>query len=148
MRISPLVGETGLSSDGPKPFRAAMRCFISRAWLSLIIRLENFLPNTMGASEVVSEPAAIAQSICPVAILAPSVRAACRLVPQACCNVIPGVSGDNLLDSTASRARLKSREWVITAPAISSSICSPARSNLSTRPSIAADSISRLLLSA
>ena len=49
-------------------------------------------------------------SIWPVAILAAIAMAACRLVPQACCMVMPGVVGASLVPSTASRARFQSLE--------------------------------------
>ena len=64
----------------------------------------------MGGSDVVSEPVAIAHSIWPAAILAPLPAAACKDVPHACINVMPGVEGLNVVPMTASRARLKSRE--------------------------------------
>ena len=87
-------------------------------------------------------------SLAPVAILPPIMMAACRLVPHACTSVVPGVAGDSLEPSTASRARFQSRECDTTAPPTASSISAPFRSNLSTRPFSVAVSISRLELSA
>jgi hypothetical protein len=78
----------------------------------------------------------------------PIISAACRLVPQACCRVIPGVNGDSEVDSSASRARLKSFEWEVTAPAMTSSSCAPSRPKRSVSPCKAADSMSRLVFSA
>ena len=72
-------------------------------------RCANFFENTIGASDVVSEPTAMPLSISPVAILAADAEAACRLVPQACISVMPGVEGASSAPSTASLARLKSR---------------------------------------
>ena len=66
-------------------------------------------------------------SISPVAILPPIIAAACRLVPQACWMVVPGVVRASLVPSTASRARFQSLEWVTTAPPTASSMCTPSR---------------------
>jgi hypothetical protein len=77
--------------------------------LSAISRCWNFSPKTIGLSDTVSEPQAMALSISPMAILAPSSSAACRLVPQAVCTLVPGVRGEKPASSTASRVRLKSR---------------------------------------
>ena len=87
-------------------------------------------------------------SIWPTAILAAIPIAACRLVPHACCMVMPGVVGASLLPSTASRARFQSLEWEITAPPAASSICTPASLHFSTRPLSTAVIISRFDLSA
>jgi hypothetical protein len=79
----------------------------------------------------------------PTAILAPMPSAPWRLVPQACMSVTPGVEGASLVPSTASRARLKSLEWVTTAPATTSSMWAPFKLYLSTRPDSAAVIMSR-----
>ena len=71
----------------------------------------------------------------------------CRLVPHACCSVMPGVSGERPVDSSASRARFQSFEWVVTAPATTSSIRLPPSPKRSTTPWTAAASISRLVFS-
>ena len=77
----------------------------------------------MGASDVVSEPTAMAHSISPVAIFAALPRPPCRLVPHACIMVMPGVEALRRVPSTASRVRLKSFECVTTAPPTTSSMC-------------------------
>ena len=111
-------------------------------------RCANFCLKTMGASEVVSEPMAMPHSVSPVAILAPIMAAACRLVPQACSMVVPGVERPSLVPSTASRAKFQSLEWETTAPPIASSMCTPFKSYLSDSPLSVAVSISRLEASA
>ena len=143
VRGSLTFGGCGASSAGEKPLKAARRWPIDLAFCASTSRWANFSLNTIGASEVVSEPMAMPDSICPVAILACRIIAACRLVPQACCKVMPGVDGASLLPSTASRARFQSLEWVTTAPPIASSICTPFKLYLSTRPFSAAVSIAR-----
>ena len=106
-------------------------------------RFETFGPNTIGASLVVSVPAAIAQSICPVAIFAPATIAACRDVPHAWLIVIAGVLGSSRVCSVASRARFQSRECEMTAPAFTSPSRSPSSAQRSTIASRTVDSILR-----
>ena len=98
--------------------------FCCVSWLR---RAANFLENTIGGSDVVSEPIAMALSIWPVAIFAAEPIAACREVPHACISVTPGVEVASLVPSTASRARLKSLACVTTAPPTTSSMCTPLR---------------------
>ena len=121
---------------------------MERAFCASTSRWANFSLNTMGASDVVSEPMAMPHSIWPTAILAAIPMAACRLVPQACCMVMPGVVGASFEPSTASRARFQSLECETTAPPTASSMCTPASLYFSTRPLSTAVSISRLDLSA
>ena len=96
----------------------------------------------IGASEVVSTPQAMPDSIWPRAILLATSIAASRPVPQACCRSKAGVSGASVVDSTDSRTRLKSRECFITAPPATSPRRRPCRLKRSTRPCRAAVSIS------
>ena len=144
VRGSPTLGGCGASSPGEKPLKAENRSPIDLAFCTSTRRWANFCLNTIGASEVVSEPMAMPLSVWPVAILAPIMAAACRLVPQACWIVTPGVVGASLVFSTASRARFQSLEWETTAPPTASSMCTPFRSYLSTRPLSVPVSISRL----
>ena len=65
-------------------------------------------------------------SMSPVEILLPMMIAADRLVPQARWMSNAGVSGASPDDSVDSRARLKSRECLMTAPSDTSPKRSPA----------------------
>jgi hypothetical protein len=111
-------------------------------------RWANLRWNTIGASLVVSEPKAMPDSICPVAILAARPSAPCKLVPQACIMVMPGVVGARALPITASRARFQSLAWVTTAPPTTSSIWAPWSEKRSTSPPSVPISMSRLVSSA
>src|SRR5882672_4630451 len=108
VRGSLTLGGCGASSPGEKPLKAESLWPIDLAFCASTSRCANFSLNTIGASEVVSEPMAMPHSISPVAILAWIMEAACRLVPQACWMVMPGVVGASLVDSTASQARFQS----------------------------------------
>src|SRR5690606_35285827 len=99
----------------------------------------------IGASEVESTPAAIAESVCPSWILFARVTKVSRLVAHACWRSKAGVRGSSAEPSTASRVRLKSRECLSTAPPPTSPRRSPARPKRATSPSIAAVSMSWLL---
>lgn len=80
------------------------------------------------------------ESIWPSAILLAMVITESRLVPQARCRVMPGVSGDNPDDSAASRARFQSEECLITAPIATSPSCCPCSPKRSTSaPSVRTD---------
>ena len=148
VRGSVIEGATGVNSDGLKPLNRESFCWNVLALESLINRWVKRRENTMGASLAVSLPAAMPHSICPVAILAAIPNAACKLVPQACCSVMPGVRGDRSVLNIASLARLKSFEWVVTAPATTSSISFPCSWFCSTMPWIAQDNMSILVRSA
>src|SRR5690554_7376791 len=99
----------------------------------------------IGASEVESTPAAIAESVCPSWILFARVTKVSRLVAHACWRSKAGVRGSSAEPSTASRVRLKSRECLSTAPPPTLPRRSPARPKRATSPSIAAVSMSWLL---
>ena len=95
------------------------------------IRLAKLSRNTIGTSEVVSDPPAMPESICPTAILLATTMAASRLVPQARCSVIPGVCSSSPELRVISRARFQSLECLMTAPKATSPsrcFCSPNRS--------------------
>ena len=108
-----------------------------------ICRRSSFSPS--GASLVVSTPPATPESSCPSAILFATWKTACSPVPHACCTSLAGVSGDSREPSTLSRARLKSRLCLSTAPAATSPSRSSCRPNRLTRPSSAAVNMSWLL---
>jgi hypothetical protein len=95
-------------------------------------RARSFLPYTIGTSDVVSEPPPMPESIWPSAILLPMWMIESRLVPQARCRVMPGVSGDRPDESAASRPRFQSLECLITAPIATSPSCWPCRPKRST----------------
>ncbi len=121
-------GGTGANSFGLSPLKTpsfACRLF---ALPSFTKRRENFLLKTIGTSLTVSVPAAIAESICPDAIFALAINAACKLVPHACCMVSAGVLGDKPDDKTASRVKFQSLECVMTAPAFTSPNSTPFKS--------------------
>ncbi len=140
-------GATGASSPKLNPLNAFSLSPVVLALFMSSSRCWNLLPNTIGLSEMLSAPTAMALSISPTAILAPRFSAACRLEPQAICMVVPGVRGDSPASSSASRAMLKSREWLITAPPITSSIFSPLSPYLSASPPMAAAISDRLVSS-
>ena len=131
-------------SPGRIAASAASRPRVSLAELTLSSFLRSFSLIATGASDVVSEPPATPTSIWPSAILFATWIAAWRPVPQACWMSVAGVSGDSFEPSTDSRARLKSRECLSTAPATTSPSRSPSSPNRSTRPSSAAVSMSWL----
>ena len=127
VRGSATDGGSGASSPGEKPwntFTLSRKVFCCEA---LVRRCASFFDTTIGASDVVSEPTAMALSISPAAIFAALPSAPCRLVPHACMIVMPGVEGASSVPSTASRVRLKSFECVTTAPPTTSSMCWPFR---------------------
>ena len=117
---------------------------VSLAALTFISFLRSLSLIATGASEVVSVPPAMPDSIWPSAILFATWIAAWRPVPQACWMSVAGVSGDSLEPSTDSRTRLKSRACLSTAPATTSPTAWPSRPKRVTSPSIVAVSISWL----
>ena len=123
---------------------ALSRLAVSLAELTFISLRRSLSLIATGASEVVSVPPATPASMTPSAILLATWIAACSPVPQACWMSVAGVSGASREPSTHSRVRLKSRECLSTAPATTSPSRSPRSSNRSTRPSMAAVSISWL----
>ena len=148
VRGSLVLGGCGESSVGEKSLKMESRSITVRARCKATSRCANLRLNTIGASLVVSAPQAIPLSIWPMAILAPMSMAACKLVPQACCMVMPGVVGASLVSMTASRARFQSRECETTAPPTTSPMATPASLYLSTSPEMAVDIILRLVCSA
>ena len=131
-------------SPGRIAASALSREAVSRAEFTFSSFLRSFSEIATGASEVVSVPPARPTSIWPRAILLATWIAACRPVPQACWMSVAGVSGESFEPSTASRARLKSRECLSTAPATTSPSRSPSSPKRVTAPSIAAVSMSWL----
>ena len=121
---------------------------MSRAALTFISFLRSLSLIATGASEVVSVPPATPTSIWPRAILLATWIVAWRPVPHACWMSVAGVSGDSLEPSTLSRARLKSRACLSTAPATTSPSRSPSSPNRTASPSIVAVSMSWLDASA
>ena len=127
MRGSATEGGSGANSRGENPLKAPSFSPNERPCWAATSRFASGFDTTIGASEVVSEPHAIPDSISPMAILAAMPMAAWRPVPQAWINVMPGVVGASLVPRTASRARFQSRECETTAPPTTSSIWTPAR---------------------
>ena len=99
---------------------AVSRPRVSRAALTFISFLRSLSLIATGASDVVSVPPATPTSIWPSAILLATWIVAWRPVPHACWMSVAGVSGASREPSTLSRARLKSRECLSTAPATTS----------------------------
>ena len=96
----------------------------------------------IGASEVVSNPPAMPESIWPSAILFATRIAASSPVPQACWRSYAGVCGFRRVPSTASRVRLKSRLCLRTPPAATSPRTSSSRESLPINASSVAVSMS------
>jgi hypothetical protein len=84
-----------------------------------------FSLTVMGASEEVSTPPAMPESIWPSLILFATRIAASSPVPQACWMSYAGVVGARLEPRTDSRVRLKSRLCLMTAPATTSPTGAP-----------------------
>ena len=146
VRGSPFCGES-IKSLGFKPISAFRRCLLSLAAPNLISTLRKPSPTAIGASEVVSTPPVIAESIIPRAILLAEAKVACKPVPQACEISYVGVCGFKAVLSVASRVKLISRLNFITAPATTSPTFSSCKLKRSTKPSNAAVSMSVLLSS-
>ena len=144
VRGSPFCGMSRPMSPGRMAPSALSLPTVSLAELTFISFLRSLSLIATGASEVVSVPPAMPTSIWPSAILLATWMAAWSPVPQACWMSVAGVSGASLEPSTDSRVRLKSRECLRTAPATTSPSRSPCSPKRSTRPSIAAVSISWL----
>ena len=98
VRGSAVAGAEGRASAGAKPWKAAAFWPKPRARDKATRRWANLRWNTIGASLVVSEPKAMPDSICPVAILAARPSAPCKLVPQACIMVMPGRQREGAAD--------------------------------------------------
>ena len=148
VRASALEGVAMPKSVGRRPVRARSWFLGPLARLTLSNFLRSFSLTVIGASEEVSTPPAIPESIWPSLILLETMMAACRPVPQACWTSYAGVVGESAEPSTVSRARLKSRQCLMTAPATTSPTCSPAKPYRATRPSSAEVSMSWLEASA
>src|SRR3954451_8003880 len=144
VRGSALRGISGTSCPGRIRASALSRSCSVLALFSEISTRRRSSPAASGASEVVSTPPAMPESICPRAILLATRIAASKPVPQACWTSYAGVVAESLEPSTDSRVRLKSRECLRTAPATTSPIRCPWRPKRATRPSSVAVSMSWL----
>src|SRR4051794_8101997 len=144
VRGSALRGISGTSCPGRIRASALSRSCSVLALFSEISTRRRSSPTASGASEVVSTPPAMPDSICPRAILLATRIAASKPVPQACWTSYAGVVAESLEPSTDSRVRLKSRECLRTAPATTSPSRAPCRPKRATRPSRVAVSMSWL----
>ena len=144
VRGSALRGKSGTIWLGRNFVSALIRSVVERAaFASSRISRRSSL-SAIGASEVVSEPPAIAESAWPSAILLATRIAASRPVPHAWPTSNAGVSGASFVPRTDSRVRLMSRACFKTAPAATSPRRSPSRPWFEARPSMTVVSMSWL----
>src|SRR3954471_20496399 len=144
VRGSALRGISGTSWPGRIRASAFSRSCRVLALFRLMSTRRRSSPTASGASDVVSTPPAMPDSIWPRAILFATRIAASRPVPQACWTSYAGVVADSFEPKTLSRVRLKSRECLRTAPATTSPSCLPCRPKRATSPSSVAVSMSWL----
>src|SRR4051795_1353184 len=144
VRGSALRGISGTSCPGRIRASALSRSCSVLALFSEISTRRRSSPTASGASEVVSTPPAMPDSICPRAILLATRIAASKPVPQACWTSYACVVAESFEPRTLSRVRLKSRECLRTAPATTSPSCLPWRPKRATSPSSVAVSMSWL----
>ncbi len=144
VRGSSLRGIAGTTWPGRIPVRAFSLPPVERWRLASSSVSRSPSLSAIGASEVVSAPQAMPESIWPSAILLAIRIVVSRPVPQACWTSKAGVSAASRVLSTLSLVRSRSRECLSTAPPATSPRRSPSRPKRSISPSRAAVSMSWL----